>query len=439
MYRNLFYALNAGMLVTFAAAFVVDYDTEWKKYQKEYYRKAVSAAEARGEAGKDEARSWKKRPLEIKQIIAKDLGRIDRCVTCHVGMDEYANPTLTNDFAEHPYKAHPDVPGLVKNHNFQKYGCTVCHGGQGLATTAEDAHGFVHNWEKPLLKGHLIQGSCLKCHANFETLKGAEVAAQGKNLFEKHGCMGCHAIHGVGQTVSEGLEAVSDKPFERISLYHFPKMKRDGKDIPRHEWNVQNWIIAHLTNDPMVFVPNDPHAHYNAEPISPSGMPDFSSELGHEGSAAIAAYLMSMTAEKGMMPNKYTVAGPPKTEPRFADATAHGKFVFEKWGCAGCHGLEGKQGRRNFNAMGPGQSDPEKDMDKGVVPTLTKVVGNYKAEELKNRIRDGVKPSGIVKFNHDGPQPPLYMPEWKDKIKGKELDDLVTWLLSVAEKDESSF
>ena len=55
-----------------------------------------------------------------------------------------------------------------------------------------------------MLKGVTIQGSCVKCHDNFESLKGAEVAAQGRKLFNKHGCQGCHAINGWGGVVSVG-------------------------------------------------------------------------------------------------------------------------------------------------------------------------------------------------------------------------------------------
>ena len=70
---------------------------------------------------------------------------------------------------------------------------------------------------------------------------------------------------------------------------------------------------------------------------------------------------------------------------------------------------------------------------------MVDVVGTYTKEELMKKIAVGVPGSAIVKFNPNGPTPPLYMPAWKDKIKGKELEDLAAWLLSVAKKDESGF
>ena len=52
-------------------------------------------------------------------------------------------------------------------------------------------------------------------------------------------------------------------------------------------------------------------------------------------------------------------------------------------------------------------------------------------EELKDKIAHGVP--FIAKNDSKGPTPPLYMPAWKDKIKGQELEDLATYLLSIKE------
>jgi len=446
-YRTWFYALNAALLVSFAIAFGMDYNAEWKKYQKQYYKMAADAAEKAG--NKDEVKKWRSQPLEIKQIISKDLGKVDRCITCHVGMDEYTNPTMKNDFKEHPYKAHPKIEILGKAHPFTKYGCTICHQGQGLATTVKDGHGKVHNWERPMLEGPRVQASCARCHQNFEKLPGAEVAAKGKKLFYEHGCQGCHAVNNVGGVVSVDLGDINDKPLERIAGYNFSHIKgKDGKPIEEHEWTLQNWILGHLTNDPMMVTPNDPLAKLNPEPVAPSGMPNFTEEdatgkreLSVDDAEAITTWLLSKTAEP--LPHTYVVSAPPAAEPRLDGAVAHGKFVFEKYGCAGCHGLHGTKGRRNFNALGKDQdaSAPDQfaEMAKGREPTLIDTVGTYTHEELVKKIAGGVPASAINRYKADGPVTPLYMPAWKDKIKPQELDDLATYLLSIAKKDTSGF
>ncbi|MHB2026800.1 MAG: c-type cytochrome [Elusimicrobiota bacterium] len=467
MYRKLFLFLNFTLVAVLAYAVWRDMTPEWKKYQSAYYRMAADAMDKQAAAAKDpkqaqklkkEADALRHSPLEIKQILTK-MGGVDRCTTCHVAMDEYVNPAMTNDFAQNPYKAHPKVDGLDLNkiHNFQKYGCTVCHQGQGMATTVKDAHGYVDNWQKPLLTGSFTQAACARCHANFEHEKGMEVVALGKKLFYKHGCQGCHAINGAGQTVSVDLGHIADKPLERIAPYNFSLIRMNGKPLPEDQWTLQNWILGHLDNDPEAVVPNDPLAKYNPEPIAPSGMVNWTAtdasgkrELSEKDAEAITAFLLSLTHDP--IPHQYYVAGiggAPDPEPHFKDALSHGKYVFQKYGCAGCHGLLGTKGRRNFNALGQGQADLSRyakisgaqkiaEMAKGQEPTLTAVVGTYTRNELARKISEGVPETAVARYNPDGPMPPLYMPAWEEQgLKGKELDDLVTWLLSVGQKNES--
>ncbi len=459
-YRKAFIVSNALMLAAFVWAFAKDFYAPWRPYQAKYYQMAADALDKQAAAESDdkkaatfknEARKMRHAPMEIKQIISSDLGRFDRCVTCHVGMDEYTNPTLKNDFKENPYKSHPKVDSaLVKAHPFTKFGCTSCHSGQGLATTVEGAHGWIKHWEKPMLKGVTIQGACVKCHGNFETLKGAEVAAQGKKLFNQHGCQGCHAINGWGGVISVDLGDIADKPFERIAGFNFKRVKIDGKELPdehhNSHWNIQNWIRGHLVNDPVEVTPNDPFAKLNAEPIPPSGMPDFTKEISRDEADAIVAYLSGMTKEE-VIPYRYHVSASPAKEPALSGA-AHGKFVFEKYGCQGCHGLGAKQGRRRFNgssnAQKPydeamSQKDMYEQMNIGAEPTLPDLMGTYKHDELVKKIEAGVAATEAKKWSPKGPMPMVYMPAWKGKISQHELDDLATWLLSIAKKDDSGF
>ena len=461
-YRKLFYAANFLMLGVFIWALVVDNQAEWKTYQGKYYQMAADNLQKQASDEKDpkkaeglraQSKGMRNSPLMVRQIIVGDLNRFDRCTTCHVAMDEYTNPTLkTPADWPNPYKGHPKVDeALVKSHPFTKYGCTACHEGQGLATTVAGAHGHVMAWEHPMLSvkaGH-IQGSCVKCHDNFEKLKGAEVAAKGRALFKQHGCYGCHAINGWGQSVSVGLEAIADKPFERIAGYNYNRVRIDGKELPQAEWNIQNWILAHTTNDPEWVTPNDPFAKLNAEPIPPSGMANFTKndELARSDADAIVAYLSGMTQEE-MIPYRWHVPAPAEREPQFSDAKAHGHFVFQKYGCAGCHGLDAKQGRRRFNALGAGQKPYDEkmsekelfdNMELGAEPTLPDLMGTYTHDELVKKIANGVAAADAKKWNPKGPLPMVFMPVWKDKISKHELDDLATWLLSIAKKDESGF
>ncbi|MEQ1919718.1 MAG: c-type cytochrome, partial [Elusimicrobiota bacterium] len=189
-----------------------------------------------------------------------------------------------------------------------------------------------------------------------------------------------------------------------------------------------------------------PFAKLNAEPIPPSGMPDFTKEITREGADAIVAYLSGMTKEE-VIPYRYHVTAPPAKEPALTGA-AHGKYVYAKYGCQGCHGLDAKQGRRRFNAAGDGQAEydekmPEAEqfaqMNLGAEPTLPKLVGTYKHDELVHKIEAGVPAADAKKWSAKGPMPMVYMPAWKGKISKQELEDLATWLLSIGVKDDSGF
>ena len=67
----------------------------------------------------------------IQQIWIPKIGVTDRCITCHLGYEW--SSVLPATIAE-PLKPHPMNDWIAK-HEFAKFGCTPCHGGDGAATT----------------------------------------------------------------------------------------------------------------------------------------------------------------------------------------------------------------------------------------------------------------------------------------------------------------
>lgn len=421
--RNLFLWGNILLLVLFLSVFVKDAKRGWKPYQKEFKAKEIARLKEKFDKASEtdkavierELKAAHKFPIEIRQIWSKDLNAVDRCISCHVGYDPLFNSSLTNDYKEHPYSASGASPALDihMKHNVEKFGCVVCHGGQGLATEKDAAHGRVLHWEKPLLNGTLLQASCVQCHDNHPELKvdgkvyTSEVV-RAKELFSDFGCIGCHQVGGEGGPISVDLKAeTSAKPLSRIDFSH--------SGLPHEEWTLANWIKIHFTQDPMIAVPGDPKAQVNTEPIPPSGMPPYL--MSDKDADALTAFVLGMNRDN--IPPEYLTLRPAAPEPSFASQVQHGRFVYDKYGCAGCHGPEARGGVRNYNY----QYD--------VTPNLRRAASTYTREELKDKIAHGVP--FIAKNDPKGPTPPLYMPAWKDKIKGQELEDLTTYLFSIKE------
>jgi mono/diheme cytochrome c family protein len=420
--RNLFIVGNFLLLVLLAAAIVKDQNREWKKYQREFYRmEKARLKDALATATTDDEKHVltkqlslvKAQSVKIRQQMAPALDRYDRCTTCHLGYDPVLSPMTQTSYTNHPYSAKPHA--VHKAHAVERFACTVCHEGQGLATTVEAGHGRVKHWDKPLRVGASIQSSCAKCHSDLydeKSMPQTAVWRRGEEIFKEKGCIGCHQIHGRGGPISVDLaEETADKPLSRIDFSH--------TGLPEDQRTLANWVRLHFVKDPHELVPGDPKGEFNEEPIAPSGMPFFN--LSSEDAEAITTFVLSLWRDR--IPLEYIVpVSSPRPEPELKTAVQRGRAVYEKYGCAGCHAPDGSGGIRNYNYVN------------GTEPNLRKSVPTYTKEELVEKISKGVSPVG--KADPKGPTPALYMPPWKDKIKGQEMDDLVAYLFSIAEKQE---
>lgn len=118
------------------------------------------------------------RPIHIEQRIVSDLAIIDRCETCH-------------DAAAH------SEPWLTQ-HPVERFACTPCHGGQGLATTALAAHRVTPDWQRPLFTRLEQQAACGTCHRESE-VQGAPLLNAGRKALASRACgptpTGCAPSH----------------------------------------------------------------------------------------------------------------------------------------------------------------------------------------------------------------------------------------------------
>ncbi|MEK6766198.1 MAG: c-type cytochrome [Planctomycetota bacterium] len=183
----------------------------------------------------------RKRPsLQEYQIHIPALNEVDRCKSCHLGIDR--DESISD---KQPFKKHPGSYIFLKNHPLKDFGCTVCHEGQGGATTSvEKAHGEVEYWLHPMLRGSLAQASCIKCHERTDDLPGAEMVSMGQRLVVERGCVGCHDVEGfptvkigppltfVGEKVSyKWLKTWLKDPHETYEKARMPNFMLSDEEI----------------------------------------------------------------------------------------------------------------------------------------------------------------------------------------------------------------
>ena len=385
--KRLIFLLSMMVLAgLFALSLWQDTNREWMGYQRKFLHSLA----------KDERRGVK---TGINQLIITDLRRVDRCTTCHLAIEK---PQLA--LAEEPFTAHPG--DYLKWHPPERFGCTVCHAGQGLATDVKAAHGEVQHWERPLLKGRLVEASCRKCHGDLTAIEShVPHLIQGIELYKQLGCAGCHTINGFGQTVSVDLSDVGDKALQLLDF-----------TFVEGEERLATWLYQHY-KDPRKITPGFRRDELppGEEEIYPTFMPNYG--LSDEQAMALTTYMLSLTAEN--LPAKIVLPAPPaKPEPTYASAVDAGRAAFQKYGCVGCHGQGGMGGRHNFNAQ-LGQE----------VPALVYVKQYYDRKSLQEFIQTGRQP--VPRIDASRPRPPLYMPAWKERIPEPEIESIVEYLYSL--------
>lgn len=265
--------------------------------------------------------------LQVQQIVIENLyddfyfskaQKVDRCITCHLGIDQKGL-----EKAPGPFKSHPNLDLFLSAnsaHPMEKFGCTICHGGSGHSvsfTTAahtpkneEQAKEWskkyhwreMEQWTDKMLPLNHTEASCAKCHNGVSKVPQAPKLNEGRHLAETYGCYGCHKVEGVERwKVGPNLNHVQSKLEQEwiVRWLRNPKEFRPSTKMPR---------IFHLSNT------SDPE----------------STEKNNTAIAGIAAYLMKNS-------DPITLTPPPVP----GDAK-NGEKLVQSIGCAGCHTVAGQ-------------------------------------------------------------------------------------------------
>lgn len=263
--RNRFYLgvlFVSGMVLLIFALLAAyrEMTPEWKRYQLEYKKMVFS--KAKDDATREKAKAL---PVEVQQQYLASLHRVDRCASCHLGVE---NPLMEN--AKLPFKQHSG--DYLKNHQPDKFGCTICHYGQGRATNKREAHGAGEtHWDFPVIPMKYIQSSCAHCHdLGMLSSKGGEKVVKGEFLFRSKGCRGCHKISNVGGVLGKALDDVGSKP-----VAYFPMRYVEG------EKTIYAWMNQHFI-DPRHIVPES----------------EMKIEITSEEADFLTTYVLSLRAEE---------------------------------------------------------------------------------------------------------------------------------------------
>jgi len=390
--------------------------SEWRAHQLAYLD-LIGKTRVLDSAQKPDSFSF---DTGLKQIWLPQMNRRDRCIACHVAIEDPLFEKKTN-----PLKAHPG--DYLKRHDPEKYGCTICHDGQGRAVSFKDAAADDPDvfWNKPLLRKPFLEANCYRCHVDL--LDQTPAYNRGKQKFESSGCLGCHKRDGMGGSLGPELRGIGDAS-ARIK---YPKKSFDPK------------ILSQLnTNQNLAYI-------YEAVRL-PKAQPDetvmFDFKLSHEDARTLTVYLKSLLAHQ---------IGTQRLPPRPVyplSMIEQGNKTFQLY-CTACHGKNGRGGVKNPNSLNdyiPKLNTLSEQMflykkenreavisiliesgdlwqagSQADIPGFFKVIAKYMSVE--NVIINGRM---VEKKNPEGPAS-LNMPAWGKTITDKEISSVIAYLISI--------
>ena len=286
-----FGVVSLVFLASLAIAPAKNYFSEWRHYQHGYLRMIRNRSDA----------VTLQRHFEggIQQVWLPDLGVVDRCTSCHVGLKEAS----LADVPTQPYRKHPAIP-----HQLDEFGCTLCHRGQGAATTVSEAHNSTLAWEQPILPARYLESSCGQCHRG--PLPGTPTLNLGRNLLSRYGCVHCHTVKTPDGSI---MQPTDDPP----SLLHIA------------DKTTREWIYAWL---------KDPQAY-----AATATMPNF--KLSDDDARDISAFLIAGSTP--IAGDNLSLSAKPSSDP------AAGPSLYGESFCASCHAVQNAAGNLVGGDVGP--------------------------------------------------------------------------------------
>lgn len=196
---------GVAVIAALGAATSVECNAAWRQHQARYIALAGQKS-GEGSSGQvDES-------IRPHELVASETGAVERCTSCHLGM-EPGSPT----FDEAPFRGHPG--DLLDVHPIARFGCTSCHGGQGRALDQRTAHdgrpgGGWSAFTPPAVR-------CGRCHAA-AGLADTGLLERGVAVYLREACYGCHRPGRNGPGIGPDLASIGLRGTDylrRVVLY----------------------------------------------------------------------------------------------------------------------------------------------------------------------------------------------------------------------------
>jgi len=307
--------------------------------------------------------------LPVDLVFGKTQ-RVDRCVSCHKGIDNTDSRYREQDPEKLPavLRSHPRLDLFVASnspHSVKKFGCTICHQGRGWGTSFLRAAHTPRNpaqaeqwkkdygwstldhhapgiplWDNPMLPMQYVEASCAKCHKGVDSVPEAKKLNQGRELFRERGCANCHMGTSDPDTAWLG----------RIG----PDLRRIGEKTDvlwTQRWIENPWEFRPDTRMPRLFGLENRRADQDRGQVVQVSYDDNGKASENASHAmprdpveieAITTYLFATSKLR-----EQKLPEPPKGD------AARGKEHFEQFGCLGCHSTTRARDKHNLNEHGP--------------------------------------------------------------------------------------
>ncbi len=268
----------------------------------------------------------------------------------------------------HPLSSHPRLDlfvGSLSPHPVSRFGCTICHEGQGSATEFKFAshtpndpkdrarwrrqHGWYWNehWDFPMRPRRFLQSSCLKCHHAVTDLAPSErfpdppapKLLAGYHLIRQLGCFGCHEIKGVapsGERTGPDMRLEPNDPEAAAAVGPAAEnptpaaMRRVGPSLRDTAGKLDAVFLDKWLGDPSGVRPGTRmpqfygmHAHLDGKSL------DDAKRFEAVEIRAVTDYLLAASQPVEPLP-----APPEVTE---APSAERGRELFLTQGCLACH------------------------------------------------------------------------------------------------------